>query len=121
MEPFKTSHPEQDEELAELMEKEQALFFRAVEKGNLRVAKLLHHRHGVDVDAYNPDGRTALHVACKEGYVDLVEWLIDEAKAEIEKATYNGFRAIHYAAIGYCAFHYRIVMLDWVINILKYY
>ena len=101
MEPFKTSHPEQDEELAELIEKEQALFFRAVEKGNLRVAKLLYSRHSVDVDAQNSLGTTSLHIACKYGFVDMVEWLIDEAQADTEKAIDSGHRAIHFAANKY--------------------
>ena len=101
MEPFKTPYPEQDKELAELIEKEQSLFFRVVEKGNLRVAKLLYSRHSVDVNALNSAGTTALHIACKCGFVDMVEWLIDEAKADIEKAIDSGHRAIHFAANRY--------------------
>jgi len=99
MEPFNTSHSKQDDELAELIEKEQALFFRAVENGNLRVAKLLYSRHSVDVDALNSFGNTALHIACKSAFVNMVEWLIGEAKADMEKANPKGLRPIHYAVI----------------------
>ena len=101
IEPFKTGHPEQDDEFAELNAREEALFFKAVKKGNLRLTKLLVNRKGVDVNTLNSDGNTALHVACQEGYLEVVKWLIDEAKANIEKADSRGFRAIHFAAAKY--------------------
>ena len=99
MEPFETQQPSVEEEIVELIAKAVALFINAVNRGDLRVAKLLYNRSGVDVDARNADGRTALHVACQQGYKEIVDWLLDEAGADLEVTDKEGFRAIHHAVI----------------------
>ena len=99
MEPFETLQPSVEEELVELISKGVALFINAVNRGDLRVAKLLLKRAGVDMDARNADGRTALHVACQQGYKEIIEWLLDVAKADLEVTDNEGLRAIHHAVI----------------------
>ena len=99
MEPFETLQPSVEEELVELISKGVALFINAVNRGDLRVAKLLLKRAGVDVDARNADGRTALHVACQQGYKEIIKWLLDVAKADLEVTDNEGLRAIHHAVI----------------------
>lgn len=101
MEPFETDQPSLDKEFIELEAKQTALFLDAVERGDLRIAKLLHNRHGVDVDASNTNSMTALHLACQLGHKELVKWLLNEVEADLEKQDDKGFRAIHYAANRY--------------------
>ena len=73
-------------------------FFRAVHSGNLPAVKTLYSHYKMDVDALDVNhGMSALHVACKNGYLDLVEWLLNEVKANLEVQDKNGFRAIHFA------------------------
>lgn len=99
MELFETLQPSVEEELVELISKGVDLFINAVNRGDLRVAKLLLNRAGVDVDARNTDGRTALHVACQQGHKEIIKWLLDVAKADLEVADNDGFRAIHHAVM----------------------
>lgn len=102
MELFAVAQPAFDRELVELAAKQMALFFNAVKRGDLRTVKLLHKRHGVDVDALDEITKnTALQLASREGFKDLVEWLLDEAQAELEKQGFNGNRALHIAVCGY--------------------
>lgn len=84
----------------EAISKNVALFFKAVDRGDLRIAKLLHIRHGVDVDTLNSDGQTALHLASEKGHQEVVEWLLNETKVDIEKPSLNGLCAIHCAVKG---------------------
>lgn len=102
MEPFQTAHPAIDRELLDLYSLEFALFFKAVNEGDLRTVKILYNRQpGVDVEARNSDGKTALHIASRKGYIDLVEWLLNEAKVDVNKPDLKSFRAIHHAVLGY--------------------
>ena len=100
MEPFQSPNPSIDKERLDLAAKLVALFFRAVEEGDLRNAKLIHERHGVDAEARNPDGKTALHLATQRGYKGLVDWLSDEAKVDVNQPDSKGNRAIHFAILG---------------------
>lgn len=105
MELFDVAQPAFDRELVELAAKQMALFFNAVKRGDLRTLKLLHKRHGVDVDALDEGTKnTALQLASKAGFKDLVEWLLDEAQAELEKPGFNGCRALHCAVTGYSTY-----------------
>ena len=76
-----------------------ALFFTAVEEGDLRNAKLLHDRHGVDAEARNPDGKTALHLATQRGYKELIDWLLNEAHVDVDQTDLKGYRATHFAIL----------------------
>ena len=87
-----------EKEIAEAIEKIVSVFMNAVGRGDLRAAKLLHLHHTIVADARNANGESALHVACTHGYKDIVEWLIDEVKVDLEKSSKIGHRPIHYAA-----------------------
>jgi len=101
MDPYQSAHPAIDRELLELYSLELALFFKVVSEGDLRTAKLLYNRQpGVDVEARNPDGKTALHVASRKGHTNLVEWLLNEAKVDANKPDAKVYRAIHHAVLG---------------------
>lgn len=92
------TEPAIEKALAELIEKAISLFFNAIDRGDLRTAKLLHLHHTVVTDARNAEGKTALQIACLKGYKDMARWLIDEVKVDVEKpSSKTGFRPIHYA------------------------
>lgn len=97
MESYETAQPLLDEDLVDWVAKGSILLFNAVDRGDLRIVKLLVLRHGLDVNARNADGMTPLQVACKEGYIEVVQWLLDSAGADMEAADSNGFRAIHHS------------------------
>ena len=81
------------------MEVGTALFFKAVEIGDLRSAQILFKKDRSIADAPRiADGITALHVACMTGQKELVQWLLDYVKMDVEKADHDGFRPIHHAA-----------------------
>ena len=102
MELFETAQPSLDKELVELAAKQAALFFKAVKRGDLRTVKILHKRHGVDVDALDETSSyTALQLACQEGYKDIIQWLLDEAQADLEKPGCDGWRALNCAVLGW--------------------
>lgn len=96
------TEPAVEKTLAELIEKMVSLFFNAIDRGDLRTAKLLHLHHTVVTGARNADGKTALQIACLKGYNEIVKWLIDEVKVDVEKpSSKTGFRPIHYAVHRY--------------------
>jgi len=73
----------------------------AAEAGNVPILKLLIGASGVDgVDVVSATGFTALIVAAAHGHTDAVSYLIDEAKAEVDKMHENGVTALMYAAAG---------------------
>jgi len=90
-----------DHNLLDLNKKMTELFFSAVEQGDVRVPKVLLVRHGIDPESRNSAGLSALHVACQNGHLDVVQWLLDEAQVELEKQSSKGLRAIHYAVDKY--------------------
>lgn len=89
-----------DEELAELDAKVANLFFDAVFIGDFRKAQLFYDRHGVDLNVRrNADGQTALHIACNQGYQDIVRWLLNNGSKLSDKVDNMGYRPIHYAVL----------------------
>lgn len=52
---------------------------------------------GIDVNTYGYDGNTALYVASKNGYVDIVKLLID-SKVDVNKTIACGVTPLHIAA-----------------------
>jgi len=97
MELFGSTEPAAQKELNEWVEKGLILFFDAIKRGDLRAAKSVHMHHSAVADARNEDGKTALHLACWNGYVDVVKWLLDEVKVNIEEEDEDGYLPIHYA------------------------
>jgi len=49
---------------------------RAAANGNLSMLETI-YSEGIDLNLSNTDGRTALHLAASEGFVTVVEWLIN--------------------------------------------
>lgn len=100
MEPFHHVESSMEKKLADFTSMGISSFLQAIGKGDLHNAKLLNGHHNIDVNSRNiVDGTTGLHFACRKGNKDLVSWLIDEAKANVEDEDISGLRAIHYAAI----------------------
>ena len=52
---------------------------------------------------FKMDGRTILHMACHEGYLDLIKFLLREG-ADVKDQDDEGDTPLHYAAFGY-GFH----------------
>ncbi len=79
------------------------LFFNAVYKGDLKIVQKLHKHLRMDLDNFSSDeGMTALQIACDRGHENVAEWLIYEAKADLNAPDMiNDSRAIHYAVKGY--------------------
>ncbi len=99
LEELRTIQPSFDGEIGAWMEVGTALFLKAVEIGDLRSAQLLFKKDRSIADAPRiADGITALHVACMAGQKELVQWLLDYVKMDVEKADRDGFRPIHHAA-----------------------
>ena len=92
-------NPDIEKERLNLASKLVALFFTAVEEGDLRSARLLRDRHGVDAEARNPEGKTALHLATQRGYKELIDWLLDAALVDVDQPDLKGYQAIHFAII----------------------
>ena len=49
---------------------------------------------------FKMDGRTIFHLACHEGYLDLVKFLLREG-ADVKDQDDEGDTPLHYAAFGY--------------------
>lgn len=101
MKPLAITQSSHENKQTELTAKHIALFIAAVDANSLDAVKFLYQLYGVGVNALSATGMTALHVACKEGFKDIVQWLLDEFDDEIEKPDVKGFRAIHSAVQGY--------------------
>jgi len=96
---LESAQTDADRELVEMMKKGAAAMIKAASEGDIRVAKLLHDRHGIDADVRNSEDMTLLHIACQRGHIHFVNWLINDVKVEMEEADSKGFKAIHYAAM----------------------
>jgi len=101
MDHLESAHTELNDDLMKLMAKVEELMFQSIAKGELRVAKLLRTRFGIDMEVRNSAGMTMLHLACQQGRKDFVDWLVNDVRVDVEKADEKGFRPIHYATIGY--------------------
>jgi len=77
------------------------LLIEAAGEGDFHLVRELLNNYNVPVDAARKsDGVTALHLACRNGHLKIVQWLIEEKKAVIEKADSSGRRAIYFAVKG---------------------
>ncbi|TGZ70996.1 hypothetical protein CRM22_002880 [Opisthorchis felineus] len=98
-------YPERDKTQPNLTEMDQN-FLRAARAGSLaKVVELLNA--GVNINLSNPIGLTALHLASKEGYVDIVEELIRRG-ADFDAPTKKGNTALHIASL---AGHLQVVQI----------
>ncbi|MCP5514381.1 MAG: ankyrin repeat domain-containing protein [Spirochaetales bacterium] len=67
-------------------------------RASVEIARLLYFA-GADINAEDKSGRTALHIASKYGYPDIVKFLVEKG-ADTAAADSAGFNALHYAAQG---------------------
>ena len=70
-----------------------ALLHRAAAAGDLDVARAQLGQPGVDVDAHDAGGATAMYIAAAHGHTAMVELLADEAGADVQKATRAGIES----------------------------
>ena len=76
-------------------------------KENLKLIQYLIER-GADISIINKDGWNALHMAVREGHINVVKYLISVCNDEIIKSkTKNGRTLIHIA--GKITFHYLVI------------
>ncbi|XP_076098577.1 uncharacterized protein LOC143068422 isoform X3 [Mytilus galloprovincialis] len=70
----------------------------ASKKNQIDVVKLLLDR-GAEISAkYKMTGKSALHIACLNGYWDIVKLMVEKDKSVINDAPINGNTPLHYAA-----------------------
>lgn len=74
-----------------------AKFLRAVQNGNEAMAKRLFASGVVNIDAQNTYGRSAVHIASRNGHLELVRWLHTEG-ADFHHAGKGQDNAFHLAA-----------------------
>ena len=55
--------------------------FSVIKNNDIEIVKLL-IENGADVNAKNEDGETALHLANRKGYLDIVKYLIAKGAKE---------------------------------------
>lgn len=81
-----------------LREKLGNIFVEAAQEGDLDLLQELLENHKVSVDVMDhksTPGFTALHVACREGHLKVVEWLLERG-ADIEKPDEKGRTALYH-------------------------
>ena len=57
----------------------------------MHTTRALLRKPGVDVDAENENGTTAMYIAAAHGHTAVVEVLADEGQADVSKSTRDGF------------------------------
>ncbi len=81
------------------------LFVEVASKGDLYLVQQLvqNHKVPVDVQHQSTPGLTALHAACLEGRLNVIQWLLSEPKNKdllLEKEDNKGRRATYFAVKG---------------------
>uniref|UniRef100_A0A1A9UPQ5 Death domain-containing protein n=1 Tax=Glossina austeni TaxID=7395 RepID=A0A1A9UPQ5_GLOAU len=75
-------------------------FLRASRSGNLRkVVEFLESGQITDINACNANGLNALHLAAKDGYIDIVSELLKRG-IKVDNATKKGNTALHIASLA---------------------
>lgn len=81
--------------------------------------------NGADVHAKCTDGSTALHLACRQGHSEVVQWLAEENRADIHAENSNGETPLHVACAND---HFEIVkwlaldkgvLIKWVVENMR--
>ena len=86
-------------------------FHYAVFKGYSDTARTLMSL-GSDITLIDNQGRSALHLACTAGSIDIAQWLCSTTdKFDPNKSTSEGMACIHFAALGG-----HLEILEWLIN-----
>ncbi len=95
---FQRIQPSFDQEVEAWIGKGSHLFLKAIEIGDLKSAQVLYKKdNAVVYAALNSVGRTALHIASMKDHKDIVRWLLDDIKMDLEKPDNDGSRPIHHA------------------------
>ena len=76
--------------------------FIAIVKGHLNIVKCLIEECDFDKEAYDVEGLTPLHTACRENKLDIVKYLVEEAHSELETLNVNHMTPMQDAAIKNC-------------------
>jgi len=81
------------------------LLAKSAKEGDLHLVQLLVQNYQVKLDEQDRSkpGLTALHLACLEGRLNVIEWFLSEPKNKellLEKEDYKGRRAIYFAVKG---------------------
>ena len=63
---------------------------------NIKVLEFLSH-HGCNIEQLDIEGNTCLLLACREGNIDIVKYLIEKLSAKVDIHNQNGFNALHFA------------------------
>ena len=94
---FQAVQPTFHTEIAAWIDKGSSFFLKAVEIGDLRSAQFLFEKGSKFIadSARNAGGKTALRLACSKGHKEIVQWLLDAVKMDLEEEDRNGFRAVH--------------------------
>ncbi|XP_025412129.1 ankyrin-3-like isoform X5 [Sipha flava] len=74
-------------------------YLRAARSGNLEKVLLLLESSGVDVNTANSNGLNALHLAAKDGHVDIVKCLLKRG-CSVNSVTKKGNSALHIASLA---------------------
>lgn len=77
----------------------QEKFLHAAKNGSLYQVKEC-IIHGVNKDAKDSKGWTALHYACLNGYLNIVQYLIEACRVEKDATTNSGWTALHRACFN---------------------
>jgi ankyrin repeat protein len=56
--------------------------------------------NGVSLDAETKLGKQPIHVACEEGHLAVVEWLVDRDRALLTAKDKDDWQPIHFACGG---------------------
>jgi ankyrin repeat protein len=82
-------------------------WMKAAEEGDLAtMQQLLLSNNGIDIEAKDHLGKTALHQACCSDHLNVVQYLIENGGAKVEATVNFGKTALHFAC---CRGHLSIV------------
>lgn len=91
-----------------------ALIHTAAAQDRVDIMGRLVEQYGAEVDAARRDGMTPLHIACREGYTDMVQWLLSTGKVDVnrgcEYAFVSGIRPLHFALQAYAVTIVRFLL-----------
>jgi ankyrin repeat protein len=73
-------------------------FHNAVKNNNLaELQNLIRKRDDFQIEAKDVAGQTILHVACEEGNLDMVQFLVDKLKANVNAKDKEDWTPLHIA------------------------
>jgi len=92
--------------------------FDAGYKKSLKLNNFLieNEEHGTDINAKNEFGETILFNACFEGDLDIVKYLVEEKKLDIDVKDKNGLSPLFSAVITACCFNEKIDIVKYLVE-----